>query len=308
MHRLADGNAFLALELARGAPREGSEQGLGVGTAELGRLLGDRFAGMPPENVEALATVAAIAEPEISLVHEAIGNESLLDPGFEGGVIEETTTQVRFTHPLLAAAAIATLAPRRRRAMHARLAEQIDDREQSARHLAAATIVPSTSVARQLDDAAREAIGRGAPLAAAELCEIASRLTPPDDVAGRGARLVRAGEHHEEAGDARRALALFRQAAEALPPGPGRAGALMFVASHEHTPIDAGLALMETAASECGEDREARIECLLNMTLGLECVGRARDARLRAGDALALMNEQTDPDLQLWALTPRSPS
>ena len=77
----------------------------------------------------------------------------------------------------------------------------------------------------------------------------------------------------------------------------------MLVASHEHTPIDAGLALMETAASECGEDREARIECLLNMTLGLECVGRARDARLRAGDALALVSERTDPDLQLWALT-----
>ena len=146
---------------------------------------------MPPENVEALATVAAIAEPEISLVHEAIGNESLLDPGFEGGVIEETTTQVHFTHPLLAAAAIATLTPRRRWAMHARLAELIDDREQSARHLAAATIVPSTSAGmRELDDAAREAIGRGAPLAAAELCEIASRLMqPPDDVAGRGARL-----------------------------------------------------------------------------------------------------------------------
>ena len=33
------------------------------------------------------------------------------------------------------------------------------------------------------------------------------------------------------------------QAAEALPPGPGTRRALMFVASHEHTPIDAGLAL-----------------------------------------------------------------
>jgi DNA-binding CsgD family transcriptional regulator len=303
VHRLADGNAFLALELARRAPLDRSEPGPDVGTAALRRLLGDRFAGLPSESVEALATVAALAEPEISLVHEAIAHESLLDPGFEAGIIEETTTQVRFTHPLLAAAAITTLPPRRRRAMHARLAELIDDREQSARHLAAATIGPSAPVARRLNDAASQAIGRGAPLAAAELCEIASRLTPPDDVDGRGARLVRAGEHYEEAGDARRALALFRQAADELPPGPGRARALMFVASHEHTSIDAGLALMETAVSECGEDRESRIECLLNMTLGLECLGRARDARLRARDALALVDEQTDPDLRLWVLT-----
>ena len=111
-----------------------------------------------------------------------------------------------------------------------------------------------------------------------------------------------AGECYEQTGNARRALELFRQAAEELPPGPGHARALMFVGSHEHMGLEEGVILGRAAVAESGDDREVRVFCLLAHTLGLELTGRMHEARDRAEEALGLVGDDGDRDLRIWAL------
>ena len=62
--------------------------------------------------------------------------------------------------------------------MHARLSVLVEDLEQKARHLALATPGVDERVASQLDLAAGAAAARGGPRAAAELCDLAARLSP----------------------------------------------------------------------------------------------------------------------------------
>ena len=305
IERMAGGNAFVALELARAAEAgrlRSTSADVELDLPQIRRLVGDRLAALPRASLPALATVAALADPTTVAVHAAVERESLLDPAFEAGVLEESGTETRFSHPLLAAAALASVTPRRRREIHARLAAIVEDPEQRARHLAAATVGHSAPVAEALDAASTQASRRGAPGAAAELSEKAAALTPSEDVEAHGERLMTAGECYEQTGNARRALELFRQAAEELPPGPGHARALMFVGSHEHMGLEEGVILGRAAVAESGDDREVRVFCLLAHTLGLELTGRMHEARDRAEEALGLVGDDGDRDLRIWAL------
>ena len=72
---------------------------------------------------------------------------------------------------------------------------------------------------------------RGAAAAAAELTELAVRLTPADDVEDVRRRVLDCADRHREAGDAHRAIALLEQALEAAPPGPARAAVLTRLAN-----------------------------------------------------------------------------
>ena len=305
IERMAGGNAFVALELARAAEAgrlRSTSADVELDLPQIRRLVGDRLAALPRASLPALATVAALADPTTVAVHAAVERESLLDPAFEAGVLEESGTETRFSHPLLAAAALASVTPRRRREIHARLAAIVEDPEQRARHLAAATVGHSAPVAEALDAACAQASRRGAPGAAAELSEKAAALTPSEDVEAHGERLMTAGECYEQTGNARRALELFRQAAEELPPGPGHARALMFVGSHEHMGLEEGVILGRAAVAESGDDREVRVFCLLAHALGLELTGRMHEARDCAEEALGLVGDDGDRDLRIWAL------
>ena len=135
----------------------------------------------PSDRRDALGTVAALARPSSVVVSQVLGDEAALDPAFRAGVLAEDGELLRFAHPLLAAAAYAALPPRRRREAHDRLAVIVDDPEERARHLAAATVAPDAAVAAALDAGARAADSRGAPAAAGELLERAASLTPDDD-------------------------------------------------------------------------------------------------------------------------------
>ena len=195
IERMAAGNAFVALEIARAIDARGqvdADPATALSAEQIRRLVGDRLAELPDETRDALATVAALARPRTAVVSKAV-DERLLDGAFATGVLVESGDELRFAHPLLAASAIGALPPHRRRAIHRALAGLVTDPEERGRHLAAATIEPSAAVAEALDAAAAEARRRGAPAAAAELGEEAARLTPPDDVERRGARLVDAG-------------------------------------------------------------------------------------------------------------------
>jgi DNA-binding CsgD family transcriptional regulator/tetratricopeptide (TPR) repeat protein len=305
IERMAAGNAFVALEIARAIDARGqvdADPATALSAEQIRRLVGDRLAELPDETRDALATVAALARPRTGVVSKAL-DERLLDDAFATGVLVESGDELRFAHPLLAASAIGALPPHRRRAIHRALADLVTDPEERGRHLAAATIEPSATVAAALDAAAAEARRRGAPAAAAELGERAARLTPPDDVERRGARLVDAGCRYEQAGHAGRALALFREAEAELPPGALHARALMMVASHEQTPMEEGLKLGLAALAEAGSDLAVRVECLVLTAVGHGIVGRFGEALGYAETALALLDERADEEQLILTLS-----
>ena len=100
------------------------------------------------------------------------------------GIVELEGDRVRFAHPLLASITYAQIPPARRRSLHARLAEILEDPEERGRHLALATERADAAVAAALDEAARRARARGAPASAAELWEAGAQA----DAGRRGSR------------------------------------------------------------------------------------------------------------------------
>jgi hypothetical protein len=163
VHDRAAGNPFFALELARAVQGRGGMLAPGdelpVPT-DLGRLLRERLAALPPDTADPLAAVAALGEPPFRLVDGG----GALDPAFEAGVLVLDGDRVRFAHPLLAAAAYDALPPHRRRTLHRRLADVVEDTEQRARQLAlgADGAVPDARLAALLDEAAARARARSA--------------------------------------------------------------------------------------------------------------------------------------------------
>jgi hypothetical protein len=164
--------------------------------SDLERLVAGRLRALPRESKEPLAAVAALGEPTLeSLEIDA------LEPAFAAGVLVLDGERIRFDHPLLAAAAYSALTPPRRRALHRRLADLVDDSEGRARHLALGAEGPDPVLAAVLDDAALRARVRGAPEAAADLAEWALRLGGEDDPDAAARRAVAAAESRNVAGD-----------------------------------------------------------------------------------------------------------
>ena len=297
--RLAGGNAFIALELARAEAGVAADDVLR--SDEVGRLVGDRLRLLPAATQTGIATVAALARPRAAAIAAAVDDMSALDPAFEAGVLVESGDEFRFSHPLLAEAAIGGLPPARRRAVHARLADLADEAEERGRHLAEATLAPDDAVAAVVDAGAVAAAGRGAPAAAAELLEAAVRLTPPSDLPTRDERLLRAGEHHLQSGDAGRAIVLFGRALDDEPAGALRARILMAIATHEQTDAVAGSTLALEALDACGDDADARVRVLLDVAV-LHFVAGRRITREPIDEALDLLESIPDRDLRAWAL------
>ncbi len=122
-----------------------------------------------------MLVAACLASPHTGLV-DATAIGAAEDAGL---VIIETDGRVRFTHPLLAAAVYESALPGRRRSVHRMLAGRLEEPEERARHLALGSAGPDLEIAGQLDEAAKLPQARGSPAAAAELVELALRLTPP---------------------------------------------------------------------------------------------------------------------------------
>ena len=149
----------------------------------------------------------------------------------EAGILEVDGERLRFTHPLLRSAVWSRATPAQRRSLHARLAEVAPSTEERARHLALATVQPSREIAAVLEEAAENVHARGAAAAAAELAELAVRLTPAEDVEDMRRRVLDCADRLREAGDGGRAIALLEQAREAAPPGLARAAVLVHLAA-----------------------------------------------------------------------------
>jgi len=235
VHQASGGNPFYALEIVRTLTRTGArvEAGRPLPVPDsLHDLVGGRLLALPPESRDFLVAAAAHAYPTIAITEAAsgVGRDVGLAPALAADIVELDGSRIRFTHPLLGAGAYEIAEPLRRREIHARLAEILEDPEARAWQLAASVEQPDETVACALEDAAWHARARGAPRPAALLLDRARELTPRDDSDRAFTRAIEAAHLHYVSGDSPRAEAQLRDIVGALPPGPLRATAVMRLA------------------------------------------------------------------------------
>jgi DNA-binding CsgD family transcriptional regulator len=258
---LAGGNPLYALELLRALPPGEPPAGPLALPPNLQEMVATRLAGLGPEVEELLLAVAALADPTVDLLARALGPEvpALVEQAEAQGVLERWEPRVRFTHPLLAEGTLARAPASKRRAMHRRLSGVVSGGEDRARHLALGEVLPEALTA--LVEAADETRARGAPMAAAELLELALEL------GGDSSLRVRAAAHHLDAGQVPRAEELLEAATADLAEGEERAAALLLLADlrmRADSFVEAQ-ALLEQAAAEGTRESPLQVEIGLRL-------------------------------------------
>jgi DNA-binding CsgD family transcriptional regulator/tetratricopeptide (TPR) repeat protein len=291
IHDLAGGNPYFALELARAG-------GGGRLPANLRDLIGRRLSEVDAEAIPAIELASVSGPASIG----AFPNERALDRAVALGLLETHGHIVRFSHPLIAAAAYDNLGPGRRRELHRQCARSANSIESRARHLALATDGPDAATASLLDEASRAAASRGAPEAAAELAVHARRLTPPDDVEAYARRTMDEAEYMLLAADEHAVGELTGEVLATSVAGVVRARALLRRALVE---VDAeeAVSLLEAAVAEEHDDAGLRARTLAALAwdrgIGLGDASTAVDEAIRA----IRMAEHLDESTLAYCLT-----
>lgn len=301
IQRVAAGNAFYALELARtlgDPPRADDAVQL---PDDLRELVAARIAGLPTSVRAALLAVAAQRAATVDLVSAATGGSRVaaqraLHRAQDAGIVVIDGSAVRFVHPLFAAGVYATAPATFRQRVHRRLAALVEEREERAQHLALATPAPDPQLAADLDDAAESARARGAPEAAAELVEAARRLTPTRLTADAQRRAVRAAEYHFHAGELARARELLDGVLRQQPVDAVRAEALRTLAEiHYHElSLPEAIRLFEEALEYTGSNRALRSSIELHLAFAANAAGNWAAAEPHARNALNAAEQLQD--------------
>jgi DNA-binding CsgD family transcriptional regulator len=288
IHAVSGGNPFYAIELARAI----AERAPGVDTS-LPRTLADvvqaRLSGLDSDVHDALLAASCLASPTVELVSSATINDDdrlidLLESAESKGIIAIDGNRISFAHPLLARGVYTEAAPGRRRTMHRRLADIVDEPELRARHLALAATRGDHVTLRALDTAAESARFRGAPAAAAELMDLAIGLG--GDTAERR---LRSALHHFDAGDQERARAVLEETIDGLAPGDLRAEAfsrLAVVRLYGDGFFEAA-ALLQRALNEVHPDSPLRVQILITLAYALLQSSQPRESLQMAEEAVA---------------------
>jgi DNA-binding NarL/FixJ family response regulator len=235
LHDACGGNPSTALQFAD-AMRSG-EAGVPGGPLAVPRRPRERMAALlrtlPPPARTLLLYAVAMDKPTLRAIRAALDTRDPVIPGLaraeQTGLVRCDHGAVRFTDPLAAAALYAAATGEARRVVHGRLAQVVGDLEQQARHLALAVEDEVAAVADVVDRAARHAEHREAPGVAADLWTLASQRTPVAD-GRRAGRLVAAARCLLQTGDSVAARMMLEQAL-AMPPGPARGPALIWLAT-----------------------------------------------------------------------------
>lgn len=272
LYRATGGNPLFALELARGGLEASSAapvQPIPV-PEPLRALVTERLVALPEATQATLLIAAALAEPTVELVRAAGGGS--LSEAIESGAVELEGERIRFTHSLLASVLYAEAPPDRRLDLHKRLATIALGVEERAWHLALGNDTADERVALELDAAAVHAAARGAPEAAAELYEHATRLTPSDHLNEMHRRRHEAASHHFAAGDIERARTIAEEILSERESGPWRADMLVLLATIVENEQEAA-DLCRQAIEEAGEDENRLTTAYLALAIACSIQG-----------------------------------
>ena len=302
IHALSGGNPLYAIELARAVHLFGDSLETSVPPTLLSALT-SRLSGAPDEVLDVLRVMAALGPSSAALVSRAAGiadaSPLIARAAGLGLVTVGEDLLARFTHPLLASAALTTIGPQQRQALHARLADAVGDPDARARHLALSCVEPDRLAAAELHEAATRAARRGAVAAAADLAWHSVLVTPPGDVEDRVRRVFAAIVHRAAAGQKATALVEGDRLVAMLPPGPIRAEA---IALRVGIDFDGGDEYLAQALVEAGDDEALRGR-ILELRGWLDVVHRAelQKGMDLAGDALEIATRLRDPALEMLA-------
>jgi DNA-binding CsgD family transcriptional regulator len=277
------GNPFYALEIGRLVDGRPGSSSLPV-PAEVLSLVKRRIRSLPADSRGALLRVAAAARPDLGLV-----DAGPLAAGEEAGLVEVASDgRIAFVHPLYASAVYASAPLAQRREAHRDLAERVRDPEERARHLALACPGTDDEVAGIVEGAARVAQARGAPDGAAELTELALRLTPAGSAA-RDERRLALASYLELAGDFDRARGLVEDVVATGPAGDLRARALLLLTGLVYRRAGetaASAVAREAVAAATDPVLRARCQAVLAGMAGTVDVAGAASAAREAVEAL----------------------
>ena len=299
LHAASGGNPLYAIELARELVRR--EQPLRPNEPlpipqDLHALIARRLEDLPSRTRDVLAVAAALGRASAAVVEAYADADVDLDPAVRQGVARRSGDVIEFTHPLYASVLYDKLEAKKRRRIHLRLAELVEGVEERARHLAAATSGRDEAAATIVEQAARAALGRGAPTSALALARRAVELTPLAAPALLDRRLA-AAVLEFDAGDSRAAEHELRLLAVQAPV-EDRAPVLLELARVvcELHGSDAAASVYRQALESLTQDAPSRVVALVNARLAAALAVHGSDAEqlLRAEAALAVAEAAGD--------------
>lgn len=310
LHSATGGNPFFALELAAsllraGAPAAGEALPVPDNVRE---LVAARLRRLPGSTRQALLFAAASPNPTVGMLRHAMSASSKqmltrCAAAEAAGVIVVEGETVRFNHPLFASAIYAAASIDERREAHRRLAALASNPEQRARHLALGTEVPDGAVASIVAEAALDVRRRGAPDAAAELAELAIRLTPADEPDALDRRALELGYYLAEAGDTEPARVVLLTVADR--PGRLQARALLDLAGLDYWGEGSAPAVERCEQALAAASGERALEAACHAELAVYCDFDAARSERHARTALDLLDAEgdgADPDTLIDAL------
>ena len=180
--RLAAGNPYAAVELARETVASGHAETQVALPPSLTGALGERLSRLEPATAAAVEVCAVTVRPTRPLLCAVLGSQAdaAVDDALDGGVLTSAALDpvLRFSHPLLREVAGKSIGPARLRRLHRALAGLVDDAVERAGHLVAGADGPDEDLAVTVLEAAHLARRRSASAIAVRLAEAAVRLTP----------------------------------------------------------------------------------------------------------------------------------
>jgi hypothetical protein len=288
IREISGGNPLYAIELARAlnGHAAGSEVSL---PNTLAGLVHARIGNLDVEARDVLLAAACLATPTVELVARAtdLDIERVVDDLTDAeseGIVSIEGNRLRFAHPLLATGVYTDATPAKRRGMHRRLADLVDQPELKARHLALSVTNADSEILQSLDAAAGMAIVRGAPSAAAELLELAIGLggdTPQ--------RRIMLGACLFNSGDGARAVDVLNEVLAGSAPARLRAEALnlLGVMSQTEDSLLDGADQLQRALPEAGDDIALRVQILVSLSWVQVRIGQMAASAQNIDEAVA---------------------
>lgn len=290
----------------------------------------DRLATLPRATLDALLQLGAVSRLSAAHVdqaahaghgvhadHRAHGDHAAqaarpgadrqaLAPALAAGLlVHGPGGEPHFAHPLLRELVYADATPEERRQCHARLAAELEDPLERARHRALACPEPDPGLAAELAAAARIAVDRGAPALAAELARLAAERTA-DEPELAADRLLDAARHAHDAGQGEAAeqacAAVLRTANRAA-----RVGARLLLVQLAGGDRSSVPALLDAAQADAGEDPRLRAAVQLHRAEHALSTGRCDLGLAELAEAERHAQHSGDPEQQIEVIALRTP-